>query len=56
MEDRYTLLLQCYLSGQMSEKQWQEHLRDPELEKWYKDYLEEKRKILDEKFNSLLSG
>lgn len=24
----YRLLLQCYLSGQMSERQWQEHLKD----------------------------
>jgi hypothetical protein len=26
--DRFDMLLACYLSGQMSEKQWQGHLRE----------------------------
>ena len=33
--EQFLLLLQCYLSGQMSEKQWQEHLQNDEgLSEW----------------------
>lgn len=32
--DRYDLLLACYLSGQVSEKQWQEHLKDEVFRAW----------------------
>jgi hypothetical protein len=30
----YELILQCYRSGQISEKQWQEHLKDEVFAKW----------------------
>lgn len=30
----YNLLLQCYRSGQISEKQWQEHLQDEGLQNY----------------------
>lgn len=32
--EKYQLLLQCYLSGQISEKQWQEHLKDEAFAEW----------------------
>ena len=32
--DQYQLLLECYLSGQMTEKQWQEHLKDEGFSEW----------------------
>ena len=32
----YELLLQCYLSGQMTESEWQEHLRDHVFVAWLK--------------------
>lgn len=33
--EKFELLLQCYLSGQMSEKQWQDHLSNDEgLKEW----------------------
>ena len=39
MNEQYELLWQCYKSGQISEKQWQEHLKeDPDLV----DYLRTK--------------
>lgn len=31
---KYSYLLECYLSGQMTEKQWQEHLKDEVFKKW----------------------
>lgn len=31
-----TYLLQCYLSGQISERQWQLHLEDIEFKDWLK--------------------
>lgn len=31
---RFDLLLACYRSGQISERQWQEHLKDEALRKW----------------------
>jgi hypothetical protein len=30
----YALLLACYRSGQISERQWQEHLRDEVFRAW----------------------
>ena len=34
--EKFELLFQCYLSGQMSERQWQEHLKyDEGLKDWY---------------------
>ena len=33
-DDRYQALYACYRSGQMSERQWQEHLRDPLFALW----------------------
>lgn len=30
----FDLLLSCYLSGQMSERQWQAHLEDREFAFW----------------------
>jgi hypothetical protein len=32
----YDLLLQCYLSGQMSEAEWQSHLQDEVFAAWLK--------------------
>ncbi len=32
----FDLILSCYLSGQMSEKQWQEHLKDDLFRAWLK--------------------
>jgi hypothetical protein len=35
--ENFELLYQCYLSGQMSEMQWQLHLKcDEGLQDWYK--------------------
>lgn len=31
---RYADILACYRSGQMSEAQWQEHLRDEVFRRW----------------------
>ena len=31
----YKLLLQCYRSGQISERQWQEHLKDEGLRQYF---------------------
>jgi len=31
----YELLVQCYRSGQMSERQWQDHLNDQEFKQWF---------------------
>lgn len=34
----FELLLECYLSEQMSEKQWQDHLQNDEgLKEWYEN-------------------
>ena len=30
----FEMLLACYRSGQVSERQWQEHLRDREFREW----------------------
>ena len=39
--EKFELLLQCYKSGQMSEKQWQDHLRNDEgLAEWYVNILQ----------------
>lgn len=32
----YALLLECYLSGQIAERIWQEHLRDEVFRAWLK--------------------
>lgn len=34
--ETYTNTLDCYRSGQMSEAQWQEHLKDEDFADWYK--------------------
>lgn len=33
---QYEALLACYLSGQVSEPQWQEHLKDEVFSAWVK--------------------
>lgn len=33
---RYDLVLACWKSGQMSERQWQEHLKDEHFAAWVK--------------------
>lgn len=34
-EEKFELLWQCYKSGQISEKQWQEHIKnDPGFADW----------------------
>lgn len=30
----FTLVLACYRSGQISERQWQDHLKDPLFKLW----------------------
>jgi hypothetical protein len=32
--DKFELLLACYKSGQVSERQWQEHLKDADFAEW----------------------
>lgn len=39
--DDYELLLACYRSGQVSERQWQEHLKDKEFQRWLERRKEE---------------
>lgn len=52
--EKFELLFECYISGQLSEKQWQDHLKyDKGLKEWYKDFLDEKRKRWHEKFQEL---
>ena len=34
---KYQLLLQCYKSGQISEAQWQAHLKDEVFKRWLND-------------------
>ena len=36
MTHSYELLLACYQSGQISERQWQDHLKDEVFEAWFK--------------------
>lgn len=38
--ENYELLLACYRSGQITEQQWQEHLRDEVLFAWLKRRIE----------------
>lgn len=33
----YEALVQCYFSGQVSEKQWTQHLQDPGFQQWFLD-------------------
>jgi hypothetical protein len=33
----HELLLACYKSGQVSERQWQEHLKDKDFAEWLKN-------------------
>jgi hypothetical protein len=35
MEHEYDLLIACYKSGQISERQWQEHLKDEDFRNYY---------------------
>lgn len=35
--DHYALLLDCYLSGQIPEAAWQEHLQDLGLRRWLEE-------------------
>ena len=39
MDDDFAMILTCYRSGQMSERQWQEHLRDPLFALWVRHAL-----------------
>jgi hypothetical protein len=34
---KFELLLACYKSGQVSERQWQEHLKDADFARWMLD-------------------
>lgn len=34
MPDDFAMILACYRSGQMSERQWQAHLEDPLFALW----------------------
>jgi hypothetical protein len=34
MSHRYDLILACYLSGQMTEKQWHEHVKNEHFAAW----------------------
>jgi len=34
---KFELLLSCYKSGQVSERQWQEHLKDADFATWMDD-------------------
>ena len=34
--EQFEMLLACYRSGQISEKQWQAHLEDADFAKWSK--------------------
>lgn len=36
MTDDFHAILACYRSGQMSERQWQDHLSDPLFSLWLK--------------------
>lgn len=38
---RFETVLACYRSGQISEPQWQEHLRDELFAAWLKRHLRE---------------
>jgi hypothetical protein len=38
MTARYDLILACYRSGQMTEQQWQEHLKDEHFAAWVEKY------------------
>lgn len=56
-QNQYQLLLECYLSGQMTEKQWQEHLKhDVGFREWHDAYRESKREIYEQKFEDLKRG
>lgn len=35
MNDDFNMILVCYRSGQMSERQWQAHMADPLFALWY---------------------
>ena len=35
MNDSFPAILACYRSGQISERQWQQHLADPLFALWY---------------------
>ena len=53
-EANFELLLECYLSNQMSERQWQDHLRlDHGLKEWYEDYKARKKAVIEGKFDKL---
>jgi hypothetical protein len=39
MHYEHRLLFYCYYSGQMSEKQWQDHLRDSGFSKWISQHF-----------------
>jgi len=40
MTDDYNAILACRDMGQMSERQWQEHLSDPLFALWYQRKME----------------
>jgi hypothetical protein len=35
---KFELLLACYKSGQVSERQWTEHLKDVDFAEWMKNH------------------
>jgi hypothetical protein len=37
--NRFDLILACYKTGQMSERQWQEHLKDELFSAWVKKHI-----------------
>lgn len=43
MTEQHRLLIECYLSGQIDEARWQEHLKDEELRKAWEAFKERER-------------
>lgn len=44
MSARFDLILACYVSHQMTEQQWQEHLRDELFSAWYKSKVDKAKR------------
>jgi|LakMenE07Oct09ns_1017277.scaffolds.fasta_scaffold00006_10 hypothetical protein len=50
MEDKFYPLFECYISGQMSERQWQEHLtNDVGLKEWFENFKKERKAAMEQK-------
>ena len=47
-DTNYELLLQCYMSGQVSEKQWVEHLKDEAFRDWFIAKAKTTHEVVDE--------